>query len=524
MNAQQYPKAVTGIVVPRPGYIFIDADFSQIEYRTLVAMADEPALKEQFYDPDIDYHTMMAALMYGVPYASVTPKMRGDAKSFNFGIPYGMGFGSLAILLTGKNTEETREEAKEKYELYFKDQPKVKQFFIDIKEAAQVYKYTETKWGRRRYYSFVDADGKVNNARRAAALRQAGNAVIQGTAADIFKMAVARNFSYIRKEGLLGDILITNMVHDELLFEINCEKLNVQRALRDIVINMQMEIEGFPPLFVGAGVGLSWSNAKGKMAEIHPHLASELSTEVDNTDIRTGIKTVKDNLKYFDSRVLDFRTRKILDYIQNEENHNKVIHPVIGNLLGLQFDYGVEKEYQEIKESLSKIEQEEMLANIPKKQLEKFMSAHGVTLSISLFDTGHKASEEEIEDDYDEIEDGDEDAVFTEEEIYYGDFALIDEDPTILGVSMQEMIKQFGLMVSSLHKICGIDITQVPLSKKEELFEYLADHVCEYEEEGSMEIVFLMENNILKHTYKYVKGISGSELNTRLKLNSLLHR
>jgi DNA polymerase-1 len=85
--------------------------------------------------------------MYGVPYASVTPKMRSDAKSFNFGIPYGMGFRSLAILLTGRCGVSEVEEAKEKYELYFKDQPNVRTFFNKVKEMALVNKYTKTKWG-----------------------------------------------------------------------------------------------------------------------------------------------------------------------------------------------------------------------------------------------------------------------------------------------------------------------------------------------------------------------------------------
>lgn len=80
VNAQQYPKDITKIVVPRDDYIIIDADFSQIEYRVLTALAGNDWLAKLFSDPDSDYHTLMASLMYGVPYASVTPKMRSDAK------------------------------------------------------------------------------------------------------------------------------------------------------------------------------------------------------------------------------------------------------------------------------------------------------------------------------------------------------------------------------------------------------------------------------------------------------------
>lgn len=179
-NAQQYPHSVTKMVKPRPGYLMADADYSQIEYRVLTALAGNEWLAELFSNPDSDYHTLMASLMYEVPYASVTGDMRKAAKSFNFGIPYGMGFASLAILLTGNSLPASVEEAKIKYEQYFKNQPKTRKFFDTVKEQAQVNKYTETFWHRRRYYSFEDKDGKTNNARKAAALRQAGNAVIQG--------------------------------------------------------------------------------------------------------------------------------------------------------------------------------------------------------------------------------------------------------------------------------------------------------------------------------------------------------
>lgn len=179
-NAQQYPSAVTALVSPRKNHVLASADYSQIEYRVLVALSGEEFLAELFKDPDNDYHTLMASLMYGVPYASVTPKMRGDAKSFNFGIPYGMGLGNLAIKLTGVNNVSTREEAAEKYELYFKDQPKVRKFFNDVKEMASVNKYTKTFWNRYRYYSFSDKDGKESDERKAMSLRQAGNAIIQG--------------------------------------------------------------------------------------------------------------------------------------------------------------------------------------------------------------------------------------------------------------------------------------------------------------------------------------------------------
>lgn len=179
-NCQQYPHDITDIVIPHEDCVMLDADYSQIEYRVLVGMAKENNLLEKFKDPDVDYHTLMASLMYNVPYELVTSDMRKAAKSFNFGIPYGMGFASLSVLLTGDKKLEHINYAKEKYEDYFREQPKVRQFFGDVKEAAEVNGYTVTNFGRRRYYSFKDKNGEENESRRARAMRQAGNAVIQG--------------------------------------------------------------------------------------------------------------------------------------------------------------------------------------------------------------------------------------------------------------------------------------------------------------------------------------------------------
>lgn len=511
-NAQQYPKDITAIVVPRDDYVMIDADYSQIEYRVLVAMSGEEHLAKLFADPDSDYHTLMASMMYSVPYASVTPKMRSDAKSFNFGIPYGMGLGSLAILLTGVNNATTRAEAAEKYELYFKDQPKTRKFFDNVKEMALVNRFTRTFWNRYRYYSFTDAEGNENNAKKAAALRQAGNAVIQGSAADIFKISVARNFMYIRENGLLGELLIINMIHDEQLFEVNYKHLNVQRVLRDIGINMQFKVEGFPPLYIGAGIGPAWAKAKGKMAEIHPLLLDQLSHEADNMPIwRTDRANInaQEILDYFAKRVLDFRKKKVRDYITNPENFGKDIHPAIGNLLNLQFTYGHDKE----KEGLSDSEFTQLC-------LEEFIKHEDVpNITASMF-----VAQEEKADDTDEEDDGYEDGEDEDVENVEGydqkSFALIDESSNIYGSSIHDLIKTFGLFVSPSHKVCGIDLNVLDYKKKEALIEFLSNHACSEEAEGAMEVVFMQEANILNRTGIYVNNIKGSELETRIKAMS----
>lgn len=509
-NAQQYPKDITKIVVPRYNYIMLDADYSQIEYRVLVAMAKEPVLASMFENPDTDYHTLMASRMYGVPYATVSPKMRSDAKSFNFGIPYGMGFKSLAILLTGMSGPAQVEEAKEKYELYFKDQPNVRQFFDQVKEMALVNKYTKTYWSRYRYYSFTDKDGNTSNARRASALRQAGNAIIQGTAADIFKISVARNFMWIRREKLYGDVLITNMVHDEQLMEINCDRINTQRAAGDIIRNMQFKVNGFPTLYVGAGFGKCWADAKGKMAEMHPVLAHQLTTEAESTPLKRndGGITQKQALDYYNDRVYKFRFNKIKDYLEDEQNHGQPLYPVIGSLLELQFSYGLDKQFsgQELTNAI----------------LAKFIEVNGLNVKPEWFSIQEKTVEEEKDDDYDDEEEFDPDDL-EEGEIRGNEFALIDESDKYYGITLQDIIKEFGLMVSKERRVCGIDTTKLHYKKKDELVDFITEHQAEPDDDGAVEVVFLQESNVLFRTGVWVKGVDGSELSTRLGINALAY-
>lgn len=496
-NAQQYPKAITGICIPRDGYVMMDADYSQIEYRVLTALAGNTELAHLFADPDSDYHTLMASKMYGVDYAAVTPKMRSDAKSFNFGIPYGMGFKSLAILLTGNSKPSSVDEAKEKYELYFKNQPRTRKFFDQVKEMALVNKYTRTHWCRYRYYSFTDANGNENNARKGAALRQAGNAVIQGTAADIFKISVARNFMYIRENHLQGLLLIINMIHDEQLFEVNVQKLNMQRVLADVGKNMQFKVEGFPPLYIGAGIGPAWGKAKGKMAEIHPLLLEQFTDEAKDIPIFHEDKSVDTNevLKYFAKRVLDFRRKKVRDYICDPNNYNKDLHPAIGNLLNLQFTYGHDKD----KEGLSDKEFTQLC-------LDEFIKHEGIQgVDSSMF----KAKEESMEDVEEDAEytDGEEE---NDDDVEIGDnmFTVVDESDMVFGATIQDLIHQFKFFISPKYKVCGIDAIDMYYTKKDELVDYLCQHICDEDADGAMQIVFLQPGNILNRTGLYVNNIS----------------
>lgn len=512
-NCQQYPKVITKIIIPRDGYVMMDADYSQIEYRVLTAMAGNEWLAELFSNPDSDYHTLMASLMYDVDYSAVTGAMRSAAKSFNFGIPYGMGLGSLAILLTGKNTAQTRDEAAEKMEDYFRNQPKTRKFFDNVKEMAQVNGYTKTLFNRYRYYTFTDKDGNVNNAKKAAALRQAGNAVIQGTAADIFKIGVARNFSFIRRNNLLGKLLIINMVHDEQLMEVDVQHLNMQRIVAEVGNNMQFKVDGFPPLYIGAGIGKAWGYAKGKMAEIHPNLLEEFTEEARNIPIWRTEEEMKEKpyvdpqevLDYFDKRVYEFRRKKVADYLSNPENWHKAIYPAISGLINLQFNYGRGDDAKAyVGPNGEKYDDQQFL----ELNIGDFLKENHIDADPSWFKAGdNKAEDEEEDKEYSEDE-GDEDDIM---DMVEGDddirsFTLVDESDKTFGSSIHDMINVFGACILVQQRICGISTKNMYYKKKDALIDYLMQYMCDPEDPDGLQIVFLNDANVLNYTGVYVKN------------------
>lgn len=552
-NPQQYPHSVTRMVKPRPGYLMADADYSQIEYRVLTALAGNEWLAKLFSDPDSDYHQLQASLMFGVDYAAVTGDMRKQAKSFNFGIPYGMGFASLAILLTGNSSPASIEEAKEKYELYFKNQPKTRKFFDTVKEQAQVNKYTQTFWHRRRYYSFEDKDGKTNHARKAAALRQAGNAVIQGTAADVFKISVARNFKFIRDNRLLGKMIIINMIHDEQLFEIDTRYLNIKKIITCIGKNMQFKVDGFPPLYIGAGVGDSWDAAKGKDAEIHPTLLENWTKEMDaygiwvkdpmplsddnmhfSYDFSTGNdavdmrKSPAEWLKILNDGNMQFRIDKVKNYLLDDKNKGQIIAPAIGSLLNLKFKYGHSKSEGLTDDELTKTCLKEFIVHNGLEGIcnpDDYLTQTEANKLKGITDSPSNSNVHDIEEDLDNgyeddadeegFVDIDDDSIFTNSE-----FVPVDESDKMYGCSVQDLILTFGNFVSKTRKVCGIDMRNISETKTDAIIDYLYEHVCDENDDGAMEIMFLQNCNILSRTGVFVKGIDGSEVEKRLRLAS----
>ncbi len=242
-------KAIRGaFVVGERGAILLSADYSQIELRVMAHIAGDEGLAEAFRNGE-DIHATTAARVFGVQTADVSRDMRRKAKEVNFGIMYGIGPFGLANRL-----EISQTEAKEIIDRYFERFPKVRQYIQDTIASATQSGYVQTLLGRRRYLPDLRSQ---NRSVRQNAERQAINMPIQGTAADMIKIAMVRIHRAFQEARLSSAMLL--QVHDELLFEVRKkEEADVRR-----IVERQM-VEALPlsvPIQVDMGTGKSWLEA-----------------------------------------------------------------------------------------------------------------------------------------------------------------------------------------------------------------------------------------------------------------------
>lgn len=319
-NYQSYNDVVKKRVTGRPGYYIFDCDFAQIEYRVLASMAGQDALITAFDDPDLDYHTHQAARMFSLPYAAVSKALRQQSKGINFGLPYGMGDESLGARVFGARTPENTAKAADLRKRFFAGQEKIQEFFDRVRNQGVRNSYTETWLGRRRYYHRdVFSEGAIR--------RQAGNHVIQGTAADIWKMAVTRLFNRVVKEGLLGKVFFNCFVHDELMGEVSVE-LNPYDFIKMWREEYELVIDKFCRLYAGFGWGSSWYEAK--KADYPPQFIDTLVAKSGqgipwDGDYKTLIKQTKKDL-------YDFETWRVKDWLQTVPE-GTILAPHIGGYL-----------------------------------------------------------------------------------------------------------------------------------------------------------------------------------------------
>ncbi|MDO4698820.1 MAG: DNA polymerase I [Pasteurellaceae bacterium] len=233
--------------IAREGYKIVAADYSQIELRIMAHLANDANMIKAFADGK-DIHRSTAAEIFGVPLDEVTSEQRRSAKAINFGLIYGMSDFGLSNQLG-----ISRADAKRYMELYFQRYPAVQQFMLDIREKAAEKGYVETLFGRRLHLPDIQSSNAI---RRKAAERVAINAPMQGTAADIIKVAMIGIDKALQG---CDDIQMIMQVHDELVFEVKAERVEHYSAI--IKAEMEKAIALNVPLIAEVGVGENWDEA-----------------------------------------------------------------------------------------------------------------------------------------------------------------------------------------------------------------------------------------------------------------------
>jgi DNA polymerase-1 len=243
-------KQIRRAFVPEPGSVLLSVDYSQIELRVMAHLSEDPILLEVFAKGE-DIHTATAARVFGVDPKDLTTKHRSTAKMINYGITYGMGVPGLAERLNVPQAE-----AQEVMDAYFDQFGGVADFLDEVVRRAHADGFTTTMFGRRRYLPEL---GSGNPRVRAIGERQALNAPMQGTAADIMKLALINVDVALVASDLETKMILT--VHDELLFEVPEAERDAARALVEKEMTGVCELK--VPLVVDASFGANWADAKG---------------------------------------------------------------------------------------------------------------------------------------------------------------------------------------------------------------------------------------------------------------------
>ena len=231
----------------QPGWKLLAADYSQVELRILAHLSKDAALLDAFHR-DEDIHAATASQVYGVEMADVTPDMRRLAKVMNFGIIYGLSAHGMA-----QQTDLDLHQSAEFIEGYFGKYPGIRDYVESIKQQTRETLYVETLLGRRRYLPEI---ASPNHNIRQAAERMAINMPVQGTAADIIKIAMVSIHRRMRERGVVSRMLL--QVHDELIFEVPPDEMEPMRAM--VLELMPAAMELAVPLKVELKVGPTWGD------------------------------------------------------------------------------------------------------------------------------------------------------------------------------------------------------------------------------------------------------------------------
>ncbi len=242
-------RSIRKVFIPKEDYVFVDADYSQIELRVLAHFSGDQKLIEAYHQNQ-DIHALTASQVFGVPMDEVDDLMRRNAKAVNFGIVYGISSFGLA-----EDLDISKKEAAAYIESYFATYPGVKKFLDETVEHAKKTGITRTLFGRIRQIPELSSS---NFMQRSFGERVAMNSPIQGTAADIIKIAMIRVHQRLQKEQLCSSLIL--QIHDELLIETHRDE--VEQVKKILVEEMMQAADLLVPLSVSVSVGNTWYEAK----------------------------------------------------------------------------------------------------------------------------------------------------------------------------------------------------------------------------------------------------------------------
>jgi DNA polymerase-1 len=235
--------------IPRNNdYVLLAADYSQIELRIIAALSEEETMINAFKNGE-DIHASTASKVFNVDIKNVTREQRSNAKTVNFGIIYGVSAFGLS-----NQTDLSRSDAKELIDTYYETYPKLKAYMASQVDFAREHGYVETVLNRRRYLKDINSRNAMV---RSGAERNAVNAPIQGSAADIIKLAMINIHNRFEKEGFKSKMLL--QVHDELVFDVPKDELEIVKPI--IKFEMENAFKMDVPLDVEVGVGYNWLEA-----------------------------------------------------------------------------------------------------------------------------------------------------------------------------------------------------------------------------------------------------------------------
>jgi len=487
-NLQQMPPEIRSLFIPMKGYYMIDVDYSQIEYRVMAALASEEWVIKEFEDPYSDFHTLMTSRMLGIDPGLVTKEQRQEGKILNFAVPYGMGDFKLALSLFKNTKQESVAEASRKRIEYLDSIPKIRDMFTDIKDLASIQGYVETFFHRKRYIRDINSDNPklADHARR-----KAGNTRIQGTAADILKIAYNRLGDTIDKYNL--DWMILGSIHDELLNQVSLS-INPWKAIKIIRECMELKIAKFPPLYVTPAVVQNWKQGKEDDHEIPVGLSDLRFREMEKG---MHMQPVEDPYTYMLKEIRNYNKSVVKKYFDEELGLSSVSEINVSKVMDSIKDYKIKGL---ILKALKGSKEENL-----KKLFEELYSGSNIIMSKVNVEEDDSSVDIPIEEILDEEILDEEDEDFGKEKVFIN-YSKVDyfEDPSKLEikskssfVSAKSYIEKTSDNVKMYDAKYFITIDGISINNLERLKKYLQG--CRKESGNKVILVFgekAIETNI----------------------------